>query len=464
MPKFLAGFTEILNKSKDNFLAKLQHTMHKDLEKAYNLELVKVWNSVPPNEEMNNLKICAVDGSNQVRELANGTKIYVARALGITNYGIEFQNLQANVIEFRGIKSSQFQNFIVYKMEFAELQVVKQFLDSAPDKDEKNQWICFLDGSWYGRIMNQVMEFRLDEEQAFLIDYHKLLQDVFRIAREKKIWLVGVSKDSDSNVLRNILLQKIGKNLLATSALSVSEKATLQNAFLDCEQLKPQIVTSLQSTNSMLEKSYGLQFAPLKAALEERMFRSLSDYALVLKCQPGTGYSVPVEVGPSRQNRLKYFSKLTGSGVQSFAESAFRHYLSSNIQNKTKFLQDVVKVFEGITQYPTMVTFVMLLHERDLPLRIDFPLSMLGQGNSIANFKGNTPLLDSKCLAFTEQMVKMYLNFYAGLKDYHVFLKRVDELVKLSNKTMDQIYERLLEKELNTTLIHTRDYRRVSGI
>jgi len=50
---------------------------------------------------------------------------------------------------------------------------------------------------------------------------------------------------------------------------------------------------------------------------------------------------------------------------------------------------------------------------------------------------------------------------YAGLRNYNILLKRVDEEVRLTNKDLDNIYERVLEKELGTILTHTRRYRRV---
>ena len=37
----------------------------------------------------------------------------------------------------------------------------------------------------------------------------------------------------------------------------------------------------------------------------------------------------------------------------------------------------------------------------------------------------------------------------------------MDDEVKLHEKDMDALYERLLEKELGITLVHTRGYRRV---
>ena len=60
-----------------------------------------------------------------------------------------------------------------------------------------------------------------------------------------------------------------------------------------------------------------------------------------------------------------------------------------------------------------------------------------------------------------EELICILKANYAGLLDYNVWLKRVDEEVKLHLKDVDTIYERVLEKELGLTLIHTRGYRRV---
>jgi len=60
-----------------------------------------------------------------------------------------------------------------------------------------------------------------------------------------------------------------------------------------------------------------------------------------------------------------------------------------------------------------------------------------------------------------EELIRMLKPGYAGLMDYNVWLKRADEQVKLQEKDMNNLYERVLEKELGLTLIHTRGYRRV---
>jgi hypothetical protein len=464
MPDFLPEFTAILGTARDAFKAKLQHTLSEGLEVAYKFELAKAWRSLPPADETQALKICAVDGSNQVRDFANGAHFYLVRALGITNYGTEFRSISANIIESRGIKQNQFSNFILYKMEFAELDVIKQFLESIPAGDYAARWICFLDGALSGRILHQVMEFLLDEEQDLLVKYHRLLQEVFGIAKAKGVLLVGVTKDSTRSVLRDLLLQQVGKNHIDTSPLAAAERTILARAFQDCESLDYQDVRVIRKALTQLEAKYGPTFIPLKDVLLERLFHYGSDYALIMRCRPGLGYSLPAVVGPSRLLLKKYFSQLASVNATGFAKRSFRNFLAGLPSGETEFITGAAAVYTGILNYPAIATFTMFLEERDIPIRIEFPAWFAGCEETVGEFKGPHFLNTPEALAFVKELMQLYLTFYAGVEIYHVFLHRVDELVKISRNTMDDIYEKLLEKELDMTLIHTRDYRRVTEL
>ena len=103
-----------------------------------------------------------------------------------------------------------------------------------------------------------------------------------------------------------------------------------------------------------------------------------------------------------------------------------------------------------------MVSFHVLLDHRDTPVRIDTPSWTFNRETTISELVGGRAVLLN-----VNAIVSLLLKGYGGLKDYNIWLKRVDEKVRLSNDVVDTIYSSALEKHLDFTIIHTRGYRRV---
>ena len=103
-----------------------------------------------------------------------------------------------------------------------------------------------------------------------------------------------------------------------------------------------------------------------------------------------------------------------------------------------------------------MVSFHVMLDRRDTPVRVDTPSWTFNRDTTISDFSGGRDLLVN-----VNPFVSLLLSGYGGLKDYNVWLKRVDEKVKLTNEVVDKIYEAALQRELGFTIIHSRGYRRV---
>ena len=138
-----------------------------------------------------------------------------------------------------------------------------------------------------------------------------------------------------------------------------------------------------------------------------------------------------------------------------YAERNFRE-AASEAEDSDSFLEESAQILSGIPSMPAVVSFHVLLDRRDTPLRVDVPSSMLGGRDKLVDctdhraMKGDvTPILE------------VLLAGYGGLRNYNVWLKRVDEEVRLARRTVDGIYTPALGRMLGMTLVHERGYRRV---
>ena len=59
------------------------------------------------------------------------------------------------------------------------------------------------------------------------------------------------------------------------------------------------------------------------------------------------------------------------------------------------------------------------------------------------------------------EIIGLLVAGYGGLRNYNIWLKQVDQEVKLTRKTLDDLYGPILEKALGLQIVHTRGYRRV---
>ena len=120
------------------------------------------------------------------------------------------------------------------------------------------------------------------------------------------------------------------------------------------------------------------------------------------------------------------------------------------------FMRRACDILSDIPSFPTMVSFHVLLDKRDTPIRVDAPSWVFSRDTTISDFAGGRDLQVN-----LNWIVSLLMKGYGGLKDYNIWLKRVDEKVRLTNEVMDSIYSSVLEKELDLTIIHSRGYRRV---
>ena len=99
-----------------------------------------------------------------------------------------------------------------------------------------------------------------------------------------------------------------------------------------------------------------------------------------------------------------------------------------------------------------LVSFHILLDPHDSPIRIDVP----DWGQTFAKTGWPKPIDFN-----VDDLLKIMVTGYCGLDCHNLWLKNVDERVRLKKRTVDTIYFPLMERQFNAKIIRGRSYRRV---
>ena len=387
-------------------------------------------------------EVVAVDGSRGIRPFASGAIFYVARALAIYR-GACFRTLEVEAFLSKG-KSTDIQVFVNRKMEWLEFKAAIK----AIEEGNLSNVIVLIDGSLFGRLAHLPRDQPAEGMRSFMIEYFETYYQLLDLCRKRRILLLGVSKDSRSSFLRNFLLGKILENELDHLDIPSSVKFELRHLFEDVFESPTEAFEAFRK----LKKTYDSQLHKVEQILWEA-FAARTDHQLIRTYIDQPGHTIPIELSVSRRasTLIQELKTKPGSYVS-------KHFKESLLEapSPDQFRSRASETLSKIPDFPCMVSFHVLLDRRDTPVRIDTPSWNFNRETTISELVGGRDVLLN-----VNAIVSLLLKGYGGLKDYNIWLKRVDEKVRLSNNVVDTIYSSALEKHLDFTIIHTRGYRRV---
>ena len=401
------------------------------------------WNKISqaPPEPM---EMIAVDGSQALRPFANGCSLYVARALAL--YGQQrFRELEVDAF-FSREKMSDVRTFVTRKMEWMEVNVARKALVEGNLRDIP----LLIDGSLYGRSMHLPRDTAAEGHRGFMLRYFEDLSAFLQECRSRHVTPIGVSKDSRVSHLRNYFLSLVLSNELEMLGASVEHEDRKRMVEI-YDHIRDRPAQSMRAFHELREK-YGDFLDRVQEILNEA-YACRPDFQMIKNFVNNAGYSDPLELGPQPRS-MRMLNEIRRDPWH-YAERNFKKAVTE-AENEVDFLSHAVDVLIGIQSLPTMVSFYVLLDPRDTPLRVDTPPWTFGLDHSLTDLKG-TRQLDVD----VSRIVAVLQSGYAGLMDYNIFLKKVDEEVRLTRGTMDELYTSALEKALSLTVIHSRGYRRV---
>lgn len=439
MPTFLEDFACLVNNKKDCLKDKILTGKPNWLEKDFRKYVSTHWIflrelsefSVSPSE----FDVLAVDSSVYTNLLSNGGVFYIIRSLAVQE-DVVGKRIQSDVI-FSRDKMSRIRELITAKMEMLEFEVALEALKGGFDGDA-----ILLDGSLYGRVSHVPIEYKVEEERDVLLHYFRVYKALLDACSRSGVLLVGVSKESRSTFYRDYLLSLIFDEKLKKLDVEESDKKRLREIFfqvLDVERL-----------------AFG-KFSKLKEKYEDKLegieliFRELAssrpDYQLIMNYVSSTGYMRPLWLGPSIRmaRRLKEYYKNP-------KESVKKYFPRLTMEKGEDFIRWASEILKSIVEFPSFVSFYILLDLRDSPIRVDMPY----YGKLLFEVGWPEPVeLD------ISELLKIMVTGYCGLNAYNLWLKNADEKVRLRRKVVDDIYFPYLEKLFGEKIIRGRSYRRV---
>ena len=386
--------------------------------------------------------VVAVDGSRGIRPFASGAVFYVARALA-TFRKRSFKTVDVDAFMSKG-KSTDIQVFVNRKMEWLEFKAAAK----AIEEGGLSNVVVLMDGSLFGRLSHLPRDQPAEGMRGFMIDYFETYHKLLSLSNERNILLLGVSKDSRSSFLRDYLLHEILENELKGLDIPQTAKLIIFRTFEDVFDRPDQAFESFRK----LKADYGEKLHKVEQIMWEG-FAARTDHQLIRTYVEQPGHTIPIELSLARRSHA--LIEEIQSSPQSYVSKHFKEGLLESPDPKA-FMRRACEVLSDIPNFPTMVSFHVLLDKRDTPIRVDVPSWVFSRDTTISEFSGGRDLLVN-----LNPIISTLMSGYGGLKDYNIWLKRVDEKVRLSNDVMDSIYSSVLEKELDFTIIHTRGYRRV---
>jgi hypothetical protein len=376
-----------------------------------------------PKISSDEFRVLAVDSSSQHAIMPNGGIFYVARAFAISNAGVEFRNLHT------GFDYSSDENYgavIGRIMEWLEHKVVLEAISMG------FKGFVLLDGSIYGRLAHVPLEINSAYNRYFMLRYFETLIRLFNMARENKVPIIGLSKESRSSFFREFLMRNMIFKLAGEYGLDASEVSTLISMALDGRR-----------ANAILDKTP----PPLRDYIME--YISLKpDFLIIMSCTRKPGYSTPLILNapPGVKKAFKLIN------VDPVKYLQLTHPISSRDVDFIEWASHIVK---ELPKLPAVISFYVLPSAQDTPMRVDAPAWVF-------NVEKNLSEVDfSEAVdADIDDILRLISAGYSGLEDYNVWLTTAHRRVKLGRRTFEHIYLPKFEEIVGRTAT-SRGYRRV---
>ena len=439
MPEFLEEFASSIGNKKEVLKEKILRGKPNPLQDTFGKHFEPFWKPLENTGEfasnLSELGVTAVDSSVYMNPLSTGGIFYVIRSLAVCK-GKEQKKLETNVFFTKsGLLEAHY--YIGTKMEMLEFQVV---IDALRSGFKCNA--ILIDGSLYGRAMHVPVETKIEEDRTAVLEYFKTYVELLDLCRKNDILIAGVSKESRATFYRNFLLKLIFSEELEKVDIEVGDKRRLEAVFLETLDNEKTAFSKFDK----LKVKHGSKLESVELVLTE-LASSRPDYQLVMNFAGKIGHTQPLVLGPSVRaaSRMHPFSSDPKKYV-------IKNFPITTREKGTEFVDWASKVISGIPSFPSFISFYLLLDVRDSPMRIDVPcweqpLSKTGWPKPID--------------VNLQVLLKIMINGYCGLDAYNLWLKNVDERVKLKRRVVDEMYFPYMEKLFQSKIIRGRSYRRV---
>lgn len=451
LPRFLDLFIEAVERRRKEIESAFGRGELREINKRIEEKFRSLWldfESFKSSEPFK--KVLASDSSFLSREYAPGISILLARASAVL-YGPNGRKKEERVLDLRPLLGSTEVRDVISRMgETLEHEVLSKVIETTG-----GEFLVLIDGSLIARELAAVYNLgRIPVEMA--IEYANALFQLFELCRERKIPIVGISKDSRAYPLRRmVLFQLLDEELEKISSMIGEEDQIIISTVAGALESDPKVsITTLLELN---KKYNGKLRRILEIASEIMMERS--DFAVIMSCIEKRGLSEPLLVGPYTSTSRALFLELQAR-PDDIARRATR-----NAKDPIKAEKEVRRAIDLILELPAIVTTCCKFSNEDQPVRVDIPAWVFGLDFMFGDFERVHALRTYDCdNSLFSRIMSTLIKGYANPENHNVWLADVDRLVKMSRKAFNDIYEPLLWSRLGWMELHTRGERRVSII
>lgn len=197
---FTNEFIEEIQRKRENLQTLFRSRKPNELETELKTKLLTHWHDLP-RANASNFREFSIDSSSAIRSLANGTDIFIVRALMLGSDGYCKKKMEFDAM--RGITDPELASKLERILrDLIEIQIV---LENCPESVGD---LVLIDGNLYGRYTHLLQQIRGREHLPLLL--FEAMQKMFKACSEKGIIVVGVSKFSKTRALSKAFLEELG--------------------------------------------------------------------------------------------------------------------------------------------------------------------------------------------------------------------------------------------------------------
>lgn len=402
---FVGEFTDLfvssLESSESEIMNKLEES---DLELEELESLVRNSFHTEGFEESEQNSVVAVDAGRNEVEFRNGLRMLVSRAQAHSTEGEDGRSLSLDFL--RALRGS----YRDFRSATWQLQEVEAALDAA---SEMEYGVVMIDGSLLTRLRIMPSELEVSDGKSRNMKLIKRFQDLLDLADESGLELVGVSKDSETQVF--------GRKLI--------ENYIEERTDTDFKQLRYQEtdIESFVRDNELAEHEDML-----------RLYSSaFTDNAVLGRLTEQPGFTKPLRVGMINREFRKRTERLKDLGPEKYT----RQNMQGAVEETSKdFVTDALN---NLLQFPSVKTVHWRPEPGAQPIRVDIP-------------DHSRNLVENEGVEFVDRFPKNILEVlqagYAGESMHNVWISSADGSANLPNSEMENVFLPLVSKVLETDL------------
>lgn len=420
--------SEELKESLDNNTTDLEN-----LKKLYKSEI----HNLTSEEKVEDFKVICADAGRNSIEFKNRSTLIVARAAAVDNKGNNSRTLLVDILT--KYSQSSFEDLRDRASESLEIEAIRELLED--HIDQENQIYVLIDGSLLTRSLVLPSELNLSKHQDYKLNLIENLSEIYKIAEKNdNVTLVGVSKDSNTDILYSSILTRELKEQLEEQDFGdkqelIEKVRKFRNQPLKMRKLKEKVKEDIDESDNIIE---------IIELLEDNRY----DTEIIESFSNGKSFTTPVESGLVSQklkSRLQHFK----NNPESFVEN----YFPKTLANEDRTKEEINEIISKIPELPTIATFYWVPEDRAQPLRIDIPTFHLNKNhNRLKHLEGTRVLeVDDKII----DVLKVLDQGYAGESMHNVWISEADNIAGLSNSELENVFLPLMSQKLE---INLREY------